>query len=54
MGNGQGSGCEKLISHLTEMISAVLYTFEHGKSDSKMRPKNFALVSRDPRRHQKY
>ena len=35
----QGSGCEKVISHLTEMISAAFYTFEHGDSDSKIGPK---------------
>ena len=42
-GNRQGSGCEKLMSHLTEMISTVLYTFEHGDSDSKMGPKIFCF-----------
>ena len=36
----QGYGCENLISHLTEMISMVLYTFEYGDSESKMGPKN--------------
>ena len=41
--NRQGSGCEKLISRLIEMISAALYTFEHGESDSKMGPKEFCF-----------
>ena len=32
----QGYGCENLISHLTEMISMVLYTLEYGDSESRM------------------
>ena len=39
----QGNGCENLISHLTEMISMVSNTFEHGDSDSEMGPKIFCF-----------